>query len=450
MSNTKSRLQSKIKKYSITTMPLELIPTAKLTYKLKLTPQMKLSLNLLQLPLLKLKEFVERQIEENPLLDREDINSIHKTKGTTEEEKKNYMESLTTKPLTLQEHLLIQLNIYANPGIYETGETIIGNIDDNGYLKSSTEEIARSLKISVSKVEKVLSLIQTFDPIGAGARDLRECLLLQLKAKKEKNPLTYTIVDKYLHFLEKKRFDYIAKGENISIEKIKEALKEIAALEPKPGRSFNAEKTINLIPDVLLKKKGNNYEVIYNDWDLPSIIVNDKYKKMLLQKDISPDTNEYLKEKLKTAYLLINAIRKRKNTIREITKEIVCFQKGFLDKGISDFKPMTLEQIAKRTGKHKSTISRSVTGKYLQTPWGIFELRYFLNSGVKQKDGRIISSKNIKSKIKNLLENENKEKPLTDQKMTEHLNQQGISLTRRTVTKYRKNLKILSSQSRKR
>ena len=431
-------------------MPLEVKPIHKLTYKLRLTPQARLSMNLLQLPLLKLKEFIEQQIEQNPLLDVENVQPVKQENYNFDEEKKNYIKSLLTKPATLQEHLLRQLRILTgSDDEQETGELIIGNIDDNGYLRSSVEDIAESAKTRISKVKKVLSLIQTFDPMGVGARDLRECLLLQLKARGKENSLTGQIVDKYLPFLEKKRYKYIAKKLKISIERVKETMKEIACLEPKPGRSFNAQSSIHLIPDAMLRKNKENYEVILNDWELPHLTLNDKYRRMIKQKDTPKDAKVYLQERLKAARALIDAITRRKETIERVIEGIALLQKEFLDKGAANFKPMTLEQIAKRIGRHKSTVSRTLTNKYLQTPHGLFELRYFLTSGIKQKNGEFLSSKAIKSKIKALIENENKNNPLTDQKIAALLKQQGISISRRTIAKYRSQLKILPSPSRR-
>lgn len=437
-------------------MPLEPKLTPKLTYRLRLTPQMRLGINLLQMPLVKLKEFIKQQIEENPLLNIENVGLPSKSKERLEdytsedEEKKNYREGLITKPLTLQEHLTKQLHLLAeSSNEREIGEEIIGNINDNGYLSCTVEDIAKSTESILTKVEKVLSLIQTFDPIGVGARNLRECLLLQMKAKGKENSLVGKIVGKYLPYLKDKRFNYIAKKLKLPVEKIKEAMKEIAQLEPKPGRSFNAERTVRLIPDAILRKDKERYEVVFNDWELPRITINDKYKRMIKQKDTPQDAKEYLKERLKAARMLINAVNRRKETIQRVAEEIVRVQKDFLDNGESGFKPMTLERIAKRIGKHKSTISRTLTNKYLETPYGIFELRHFLTSGIKQKDGELLSSKAIKSKIKDLTAKENKENPLSDQKITDLFKKDGISISRRTIAKYRTQLKILSSKSRK-
>jgi RNA polymerase sigma-54 factor len=438
-------------------MQLELKPANKLTYKLRLTPQMRLAISLLQMPLVKLKEYVKQQIDENPLLEIENKEmppeevefDLNYGTNEDEEEKQNYRESLITKTATLSEHLLRQLYLFVANDERKIGEVIIANIDDNGYLKSSIEEIANSTQATRTGVEKVLSLVQTFDPIGVGTRDLRECLLLQIKAKGEGNSLVGQIIDKYLPYLEKKRFEFIAKKLKVSVERIKGAIKQIANLEPKPGRSLNTERAVHLIPDVILKRNNDKYEVMLNDWELPSLNLNPKYKRMLKQKDVAEDTKEYLKERLKAAKFLINAINKRKETIHKVTEAIVYIQKDFLDNGMQNLKPMTLSQIANLVDKHKSTVSRTVNNKYLQTPDGIFELRHFLNSGLKQENGEFYSSKAIKSKIKELIKTEDKENPLTDQEITNHFKQERISISRRTIAKYRHQLKILPSQSRR-
>lgn len=460
-------------------MPLDVKLTPKLTYKLRLSPQMRLSLNLLQMPLTKLKEYVVEEIEKNPLL--EPINNIisnveeekieSEMPWTEEDEQKwRYRQSLITAPITLQEHLLRQLRLIAGTDEeHKIGELIIGNINDNGYLTCSIEDIAEYSKPSPcaqglgkatkSQVEKVLALIQTFDPVGVGARNLRECLLLQLKARAEENSLAGQIVDKYLPCLEKKRYKYIAKklsarggsafSGKVSVERIKEAVKEIVSLEPKPGRTFSTERTLHIMPDAVVKKNKDSYEVILNDRELPAIKINEKYKNMTRQKDTSADVRQYLLERLNMAKALIGAMSKRRETMQKVIEDIVAFQKDFLDKGLSNFKPMNLSQIAKRISKHKSTVSRAIANKYLHTPYGILELRNFLNSGIKQNNGEVYSSKTIKLKIKDLIENENKEKPLTDQEITDHFKQEGIFISRRTVTKYRSKLKILPSQSRR-
>lgn len=451
-------------------LEVKLIP--KLTYKLRLSPQIKLSLNLLQLPLVKLKEYIIEQIEKNPFLESVDSEAAHTDKQIRDitreetksemdwteedEERKQYQETLIAAALTLQDHLLKQLYLLTDvEEEHKIGEEIIGNIDDDGYLRCSVEKIAESGKMTTSQAKKVLSFIQTFSPMGIGARDLRECLLLQLKAKQEENSLAGKIVDKYLSFLEKKQYKFIAKklsvsGGKVSVEEIKEAIETIAKLEPRPGRSFSAEKTLRLIPDAILKRSKDGYEIILNDWELPSLTINAKYKEMLEQDNISGDARIYLRERLNAAKTLIGAINKRRQTIQDVFCDIVNFQKDAFNKESADFKPMTLAQIAKRIGKHKSTVSRAMANKYLQTPQGILELRYFLNSGVKQENGDFFSSRNIKLTMLEWIKFEDKGKPLTDQEIVNRFKRNGIFISRRAIAKYRKQLKILPSKSRQR
>jgi RNA polymerase sigma-54 factor len=424
----------------------------KLTYKLKLTPRLKLAINLLQMPLIELRASVAKQVEENPLLEFESKELLPNLPGSNynfDDEKQQYKESLINKPPTLCEHLLKQLRLTADMDAeYKTGELIIENIDEDGYFRCSIEEIGESLKIDLSRVERVLLLIQTFDPLGVGARDLRECLLSQMKGRVSKNSLEWQITDNFLSFLEKKRYKHIAQKFNVSIEDIKQAVKKIAQLEPKPGRSFNAEEIVCLTPDAVLRKNKDGFEVVFNNWDLPRLTFNNKYKKMLRQKDTPRDVKKYLRERFEAAKSLIDAIEKRKKTLHEVMEAIVFIQKDYLEKGKEHFRPMTLFQIADMVGKHKSTISRAVNNKYLQTPYGIFELKKFFNSSVKQENGKCLSSKTIKFKIESLINNENKENPLTDQRIVERFKQEGMVISRRAIAKYRSQLKILSSRSR--
>lgn len=442
-------------------MRLRIRTVNKLTQKLRLTSYMRLSLQLLQLPIVKLREFIDQRAEENPLLNLEYSNGFQgKNHDFNDEEQQNYKNSLTTKPVTLYEHLLRQLRIQAgSEAKYKIGELIIGKIDDSGYLQCSVEDIAKLAKAPLPEVKQILSLIHTFDPPGIGVRNLEECLMLQLKAKGKEDSLAAQLLDKHFAFLTKRKYKDIAKklsardgaafGGKISLEKIKKAVQEISRLEPKPGRSFDTEKTVYLKPDLILKENGKEYEVMFNNWELPRISLNNKYRIMLRQKNIPQDTKEYLKERLKAANSLITAINNHKNTLKEIAKSIISFQKDFLDEGAAGLKPLTLREIAVKVGKHKSTVSRAISNKYIQTPNGIHELRYFLNSKIEQKNGKFISSKAIKSKIMEIISNENKENPLSDQRISRCFTQEGISISRRTVAKYRNRLKMLPSNLRR-
>ncbi len=435
-------------------LSLETKASQTFSHRLRLSRQMKLSIALLQMPLFKLNEFVKEQVEVNPLLETVNLKSNEPglpaaRNGPDGQENPDYenKENLVTQPETLQEHLLRQLSLVADsPEERETGKLIIGNLDDNGYLRCSIEEITALSGANPGKAKKTLSLVQTFDPLGVCARDLRECLLIQLRAKKEGSSLAARIIDKYLPCLEKKRYGYIAKMLGETEEKIKESIEIIATLEPKPGRSFSRDNSPRLVPDVILKKSGDYYQAILNDEQLPQININHKYRLMAAEKNASEEVREYLKERLEAARSLICAIEKRKETLREITRELALAQKGFLDNGEPELCPLTLGDIAKKIGKHKSTICRAIANKYVQTPWGILELSYFFDPGVRQKNGLLFSSKAIKSEIKGLLGNE--ETPLTDREIVDSLRKKGIHICRRTLAKYRMQLKIPSSRLR--
>jgi len=437
-------------------MELSLKPANKLTYKFRLTPQMRLAFHLLQMPLVKLKELIKKEAEENPLLTVENAPPPRDAGYKLSEEEMNYRESLLTKTPTLAEYLLRQLELSVeSDDEREIGEAIIGSINEAGYLEGSIEDLVKSNSYQPAIVEKVLNLIQTFDPSGVGARDLRECLLIQLKSKgKGEGSLACRIVDKYLPYLKDKRYAHIAKklsnkGGKVSVDMIKDAIKELAGLEPKPGRSFNTEEAVYLIPDAILKKGEKGYEAIFNEWELPRITLNAKYKNMLKQAGTPEDAKAYLKERIQAARTLINAVQRRNETIQKVIEEIVNIQKESFDNDGIDLKPMTLEQIGKRIGKHKSTVSRAVVSKYIQTPRGIVELRSFFGSGVRQVNGGLMSSGAIKTKIRDLIKSEEQEGPITDQGIADSLKKGGISVARRTVTKYRGQLKILSSKSRR-
>lgn len=465
---------------------LEVKLAPKLMHKLRLTPRVKLALNLLQLPMAQLKDYLKNEIEKNPLLESAEDDYRFKDEAFKQntsltdydEEKIQYQQSILTAPQTIPEYLLEQFRLLIkSKEELKIGEFIIDCLDENGYFSVSIQEAAKTLNVSASKVKEVLNIIQTLEPAGIGARDLRQCLLIQLNAKGRKKSLAFKIVDKYLSFLEKRNYEDIAKklsskNQKISVAQVKESLKELAQLEPKPARLIDDIKTIRIIPDVIVKpvrsddaprfredkfypalsngvnKNKQNYEIILNENELPHLIINDKYKKIMKQKDTPEDTKAYLQRGLQGALFLIDAFRRRKETIKMIVEYIVKIQKDFLNDKALGLKPLTLEQIAMEVGKHKSTISRAIKDKYIQTPHGTFELRYFLTSKIKQENGEDVSSNTIKLKIKELTKNENKTKPLTDREITELLNKEAILINRRTVTKYRKQLKLLPSRLR--
>jgi RNA polymerase sigma-54 factor len=468
-------------------MALKIKLSQKMVQKMALTPQMRQSIHILQLPLLELKDYLEQQIEENPTLEdardlelmaslsdeklnkllerREEYKGDFETvfnAGYSQEEaqkKQNYRESLITKGPTLQEHLIRQLRMQSlNKTDYKIAELLISHIDENGYFQSSAEEIAQTLaskgiEVSPQDVDNILCLIQTFEPIGTGARDLKECLIIQLKAKGKQDSLCYQIVEHHLPDLARNKLKVIAKSLKVPLIQVKEVSKEISRLEPKPGRLFTQTETRRILarpPDIIVEKIDNQYEIIVNNRELPKLKISAHYKNLLSRKDTSEETKKYLKEKINSALWLIKAVAQRQDTIRRIAECIIGIQGDFFEQGQEErLKPLTLQEVAQRVERNESTISRVVNNKYIQTPYGIFKLNYFFSGSYKTEQGLSISSEAIKSQIINLIDEEDHRHPLSDDKIVKSFKAQGINIARRTIAKYREELKIPPSHLRK-
>jgi len=454
--------------------------TQKMVQRMALTPQMRQSIHILQLPLLELKAYLEQQMQENPVLedeqesefkqdasdreterlielsneDRKDSESYLNNPGYSQEEmkqKQNYRESLITKLPTLQEHLLKQLGLHPlNEIDYKIGELIIGKIDENGYFQETLEEVAQALKAGLGDVQKVLSLIQTFEPQGVGARNLKECLLIQLNSKGEHNSLAYQVVENYLVDLAKNRSELIARRLKVPLESVKQAFKEVSALEPKPGQVYGRVETRHILPDITVEKAEAKFEITINAHELPPLKISAQYKRLLNQKDTAVEVKRYLKEKLGSALWLLKAVNQRQETIRKVAECIVRTQKEFFELGCGHLKPLTMKQVAQSVGRNESTISRVVNSKYIQTPYGVFELSYFFSGSFKTDSKDAISADALKSQIAALVEKEEQQHPLSDAKIINILRARGINIARRTVAKYREELKILPSHLRKR
>ncbi|MCQ9208481.1 MAG: RNA polymerase factor sigma-54, partial [Omnitrophica bacterium] len=460
-------------------MSLQQKLTLKLTQRLALTPKMRQSLYILQLPLMELKRFLQEKMVENPLLEEAE-NVQEKDEPTDSEEliesilretqqeyfdsdndntsysqeiqkKQNFKESLARYVPSLQENLLQQLSLStASSSDYKIGQFIIGNIDENGYLQCSVEEIQEILGVSKKDSLQALRLIQSFDPPGVGAQNLKDCLVIQLKQKNKQDSLSSKIVSNYLTDLEKKRYDHLARVFKVPLEKIEQAVKEISSLEPKPGRPFASSNNTYIRPDIILQKQKENYEIILNDEELPTLQVSPQYRRLLQDAKVAKDTKQYLKSQLNSAVWLIKAVAQRQSTLLKVARLLIETQKDFLDKGERYLLPLTVEQIAKAIKRDKSTVSRVLANKYMQTQFGVFALRDLLSQGIKLSKGEVISSKNVKAQIEDLIKAENPKHPLTDEKIVEILKKREILLARRTCAKYREQLKILPSSLRKR
>ncbi|RMF90056.1 MAG: RNA polymerase sigma-54 factor [Nitrospinota bacterium] len=474
-------------------MAMETRLQLKQTQKLTMTPMLQQAIELLLMSRLELAQLVQQEMLENPLL--EEVQSEEETAENAPEENvielnepeeneeerslgledidwENYfpdsedmnfsaeppdeitpLENMLKSPLSLTDHLLFQLYVSCHdPLDREIGTFLIGNIDEAGYLAADLAEVAEKFQVPVERVESVLRLIQTFDPTGVGARDLQECLLIQLRNQEHAHPLAERLIVRHLDQLEEHRLSHIAREEGCTVDEVIEAIKVIRQLDPKPGLRFQEGQPEYIVPDVFVVKMGEEYEVFLNDDSIPRLRINPHYRALLSQEGENDrrSTKQYLEEKFRSAIWLIKSIEQRRQTLLKVAKSLVKFQKEFLDKGLAYLKPLVLRDVAEDIGMHESTVSRVTTNKYMHTPQGVFEMKYFFHSGIESADGETMSSLLIKDKIKRLVLAEDPKKPLTDQQIVEMLKAEKINIARRTVAKYRQELHIPPANKRKR
>jgi len=356
----------------------------KQTQKMLFSPKMQESMHILQMPIIELKNLIEEEMQANPLLE-EAMNENPPVNISPKIQENDYRKDLRlTKAPSLQENLLRQLGIYAvSQEDTEIGEEIIGNIDDDGYLKATCEEIAQALAKDVSRVEVILSAVQTFDPVGVAARDLKECLLIQLSAKGKKDSLVWKIVENHLDACSKKHYDKIAKLMGVGLDEVKQAMAEISRLEPKPGRRYSDKsETQYIVPDIYVKMVDGEYHILNNKFHIPNLKINGFYADILNDKKSDETTRDYIKDKMRGANFLIKCLHQRWETIHKITEFLVKEQVEAIEKGRSFVRPLTFKEAAKAIGRHESTISRAIANKYMDTPSGIFELREFFSGKV--------------------------------------------------------------------
>lgn len=470
-------------------MQLDQRLSLKLTQKLIMTPQLQQAIKLLQLSKLELIQSIHQELMENPLLEEEVLEpaaevSERDNESQTDEKKeaqkeeefdwKSYLnesmdsgysayesysgqeetpsyENTLSQKTTLGEHLLWQLSLSsANDKMKEIGEFIIGNLDSDGYLRVSVDEIVEMTESPEEDVQRALVLVQGFDPAGVAAQDLKECLLLQVRSFETETILVESIIQEYLPTLQKKDLALISRKLDVPLEDVEVAAKVIEGLEPKPGRSFGGEEPIYIIPDIYVVKDGNDFAILLNDEGLPRLKVSHFYRRMLQnRKQLNASTAEYVENKFKSALWLIRSIEQRQKTIYRTMESILKFQKKFFEKGPAFLKPMVLKDVAEDIDMHESTVSRVTTNKYVHSPNGIFELKYFFCSGIRSDTGSV-SSISVQEQIRKIIGGEDHEKPLSDQKIVEILKRRGIAIARRTVTKYRMEQNILSTTERKR
>ncbi|QUH25993.1 RNA polymerase factor sigma-54 [Serpentinicella alkaliphila] len=447
--------------------------------KLVMTPQLKQAIQILQFTSMELENFIEQELEVNPVLEVEsrednkysDADNEDKYKNVdwkeyVRNEENNYsntgqnhnedndfsFECITSNETTLQEHLLFQYHLTLLDYKYkEIGEYIINSLDENGYLSLSIEEISKDLNKDISIVENILKIIQTFDPPGIAARSLKECLLLQLIALDIKDDNIYVIVENYLQEVGAKKYPYIAKQLGLKVQEVQEICDFIKTLEPKPGRKFSSINNNYVVPDVVVKKIGDEYIVQVNDSKVPRLIIREDYKGLILNDSENEEAAKFLSDKLNSAMWLIRSIEQRRQTIYKVVNTIVKKQRAFFEKGKKHLRPMTLKEVADEVNVHESTVSRATTGKYVETPIGVFELKYFFSSGVEGfSSGEEFAAESIKNYIREIIDSEDSLKPMSDDKIASQLAIKGINISRRTVAKYRDDLNIPPSSKRRR
>jgi RNA polymerase sigma-54 factor len=328
-------------------------------------------------------------------------------------------------------------------------DMLIGNIDDYGYLKATVEEMAFSTSLPPDKIADVLKVIQSFYPPGVAARDLRECLLLQLERQGKQKTLEYRIVHDFMDALGKRRIPEIARGSEEDVVDVQKAIARIGLLEPRPGRAFLPDNDQYVLPEVFVVKQGEEFVVTTNNEQIPHLRISNTYKDLMAKADASSEVREYIREKIRAGKFLIKSLHQRQQTILNIGREIVNRQRDFMEKGVAFLKPLTMVQVAEVVGVHETTVSRAVSGKYMQTPQGVFEMKYFFTSGIQTASGEGMSNTSVKDMIADIFQSEERSKPLSDQEVVMMLSEKGIVIARRTVAKYRSELNILPSNLRK-
>jgi RNA polymerase sigma-54 factor len=367
-----------------------------------------------------------------------------------DEEKRQYMFDSLTTGTSLQEQLLEQVRLSEITDEQRPiAELIVGNIDDYGYLKATIEELSFSTGIPQDKILEVLLIIQSFHPVGVGARNLRECLMLQLERADKTHTLEYRIIRDHMEALGKRRMPEIARGTGQDVLDVQKAIARIGDLEPRPGRAFLPDNEQYILPEVFVTKAGDEYVVTNNHDQIPHLRISNHYKDLMAQADSSPEVREYIREKIRAGKFLIKSLHQRQTTILNIAKEIVKRQRDFMDQGIAGLKPLTMIQVAEVVGVHETTVSRAVSGKYMQTPQGIFEMKYFFTGGIQTASGQDMANTTVKEIISEIFSGEDPAKPLSDQEVVLMLAEKGIVIARRTVAKYRSELNILPSNLRK-
>ncbi|WP_408955395.1 RNA polymerase factor sigma-54 [Natroniella sp. ANB-PHB2] len=426
--------------------------------QLVMTPKLQQAIELLQLSSLELKDYIDDEMMENPLLELEDdydSSVADYANYTTDQEEVNY-ENFIAKKLTLDEYLRQQLKlVVSDPCEEEIGEQIIGNLDQTGFF-TDIDRLARELEVATSQIEVILEKIKRFDPIGIATSGMEEALVVQLEElesnrNKQEIELAKEIVSNYLEEVSKNQIRKIAKNLKIKPIHAQQLIDLIKTLDPVPANKFEKVVTDNsyIEPDIIIKKVNNRYVTILNDFSFPTLRISKYYKRLLAQNKSKDELQGYMKEKLESALWLVKSIEQRRRTVCNIVEELIDLQHEFLEKGLKYLKPLTMKEVADRIEMHESTVSRATSNKYIQTPYGLFPMKFLFSGSIDTKNGQV-SAVSVKQQLQEVVENEDSRKPLSDQKISQKLAERGIDISRRTVAKYRKELKIPSSRMRKR
>ena len=449
-----------------------------------LAPQLQQSLQILQVPMLELRNLIQQEIETNPTIEIESTepsiedkqreqdefqeefdrlakldeewrdymaqNSTYSSRSSEEEERRQFFFDSLVKEETLQQHLLEQAQSSELSANDQTiAELIIGNIDDHGFLQSPPVEIASNTGMDTADLERVLEMVQTFHPVGVAARDLRECLLIQLRRLGKEQSIEFRIVERHLEDLGKHRFPEIARRLSTTPEQVQRAANFIATLDPKPGQIFTSDPNSYVLPDVTVEKILGEWMISLNGDQIPHLRISNTYKDLMAKDGNGSEVKDYIRDKIRSGKFLIKSIHQRQQTISNIAHEIIGRQKEFLEFGPSSLKPLTMVQIADAVGVHETTVSRAISGKYMATPHGVFEMKYFFTPGYQTAAGESMSNTSVKGAIAELVKSEDTRNPLSDKEIVEILSERGIPIARRTVAKYRTELNILPSNMRK-
>ncbi len=476
---------------------MEMKPSLNLSLRpaLIMTPRLQQALKLLQVPTLELQQILKQEIMQNPLLEEVDevADSEDLAKEDSPEEAANqeaedpaeedpidwseymqegsfdrayipqqetsveFLEKVPITRTTLAESLLEQLHfLNLSPKDMILADFLVGSLDDRGYLATPLIEVAEATGESCERCESLLQVIQALEPIGVGSRDLRECLLIQLEARGERDTLAWRLIHDQFNNLVNRRFPEIGRQLKCTVEEVQVAADVIATLNPKPGLQVSAEDPKYVVPDLLVERVDDEYVVLLNDRHLPRLRISSAYESVLRDRkkanatDGETKTREYIQGKLNSARWLIQTIEQRRRTMIKVMNCIIREQREFFDKGIAFLRPLTLQQVARQIDMHESTVSRVCSGKYVQTPRGVFELKFFFSSGLETEDGEDVSARTAKDIIRTLIEEEDKKEPLSDQRIAELLHEKGLRIARRTVAKYREQLSILPARFRRR